>query len=330
MSEHNEQSVFNYDTETDATISKATIPVAPITIHNKGEQQYLDFLSEIMEKGHCRKTRNSTTRQLFSRRLSFDLADGFPLLTTKTMFWRGIMEELKFFLSGKTDATLLNQKKVNIWKDNTSRAFLDSVGLTEYAEGDMGPLYGFQWRHFGATYRGCAADYTGQGVDQLKYVVDVLSSDPYSRRAFMTTYHPDQLTQSPLPPCHGLTVQFGVDGNNRLDCHMYQRSCDAFLGCPFNIASYALLTHLMCSMVNNNNSVIQLVPGVLTITMGDCHVYEDHLDAVREQIARTPLPFPSLSLDSSLCLNNLDCISSETVTLTNYKSLSSIKAPMVA
>jgi thymidylate synthase len=327
MSEHTETSTFLY--------AEQMAKPKP----NAGEQQYLDFLAEIIEHGHRRETRNATTRSLFSRQLKFDLADGFPLLTTKTMFWRGIVEELKFFLSGSTDATILDKAGVKIWNDNTSRAFLDSVGLNHYVQGDMGPLYGFQWRHFGATYRGCQADYSGQGTDQLQYVVDVLARDPFSRRAFMTTFHTDQLTQSPLPPCHGLTVQFGVDKNYRLDCHMYQRSCDAFLGCPFNIASYALLMHIVCALVNSRGTELNsrgtpflaeydpsstgfnqtksensytLVPGILTMSFGDCHVYESHVDAVREQLQRKPYAFPSLAIDGTLTMDTIQNINCST------------------
>jgi thymidylate synthase len=277
------------------------------------ELQYLAFLRDIVDNGHSRPTRNASTRSVFARQLSFDLADGFPLLTTKAMFWRGIVEELKFFLLGHTDAKIMDKAGVRIWNGNTSREFLDSVGLVNYDVGDMGPLYGFQWRHFGAKYRGCNADYTGQGVDQLDHVITTLTNDLYSRRAFMTTFHADQYTQSPLPPCHGITVQFGVDGDNRLNCHMYQRSCDAFLGCPFNIASYALFTHIMCALVNNRRDELQkwkpnetrLVPGILTMSFGDCHIYETHLDAVQTQLARTPYAFPQLKLSGVLTLDNL-------------------------
>lgn len=335
MSEHTESSTFFYEEPSN-------------DVCNVGEQQYLDFLAEIIDHGHCRETRNATTRSLFSRQLKFDLADGFPLLTTKTMFWRGIVEELKFFLSGSTDATLLDRANVKIWNDNTSRTFLDSVGLSHYEPGDMGPLYGFQWRHFGATYSGCKVDYTGKGTDQIQYVVDLLARDPFSRRAFMTTYHTDQLTQSPLPPCHGLTVQFGVDKNYRLDCHMYQRSCDAFLGCPFNIASYALFMHIMCALVNRVavDKSYTLVPGILTMSLGDCHIYESHVDAVREQLSRKPYAFPRLTLDGAVTLDNISSITTNatikaknaivnqvqavTLHLSDYRHHSSIKATMVA
>ena len=299
------------------------------------EQAYLNFLTTILDKGHSRLTRNARTFSMFSQQLTFDLERGFPLLTTKKMFWRGIFEELKFFMTGQTDTKILETKGVNIWKGNTSREFLDSAGLVSYAPGDIGPLYGFQWRHFGATYQGCNADYTGKGVDQLEQIIQLLVHDPFSRRIVMTTYHTDQLTQSPLPPCHGLTVQFAVDSNNRLCCQMYQRSCDAFLGCPFNIASYALLMHIICAIVNHERSLLPnsppLIPGKLFMIFGDCHVYDIHRQSVLEQISRSPYPFPTLTLNKyPLSLDNIADLMYTDLTLTDYTSHPVIKAEMVA
>lgn len=303
---------------------------------NLAENQYLDMLTKIVNEGHYRPTRNANTYSIFGHQLVFNLADGFPLLTTKRMFWRGVFEELKFFMLGQTDTKILEAKGVNIWKGNSSREFLDSVGLTEYEPGDIGPLYGFQWRHFGAKYTGANSDYTSQGVDQLAQIIDLLVHDRFTRRAVMTTFHTDQMTQSPLPPCHGLTVQFGVESNNQLCCQMYQRSCDAFLGCPFNIASYALLVHIVCAIANqqiqiNMPDLQPLVPGKLTMVFGDCHVYETHKTAVIQQTNRTATPFPHLTI--SKCprsITDLADLQFTDLLLTNYNPHPSIKADMIA
>ncbi len=190
---------------------------------NQEELEYLNMMNTILTTGNFRSTRNANTWSCFSTQLKFDLSKSFPLLTTKKMFLRGIFEELKFFLLGKTDTKILEHKNVNIWKGNTTRQFLDSVGLNHLCEGDMGPLYGFQLRHYGAEYHGCNYDYTGLGYDQFTNVLNLLKTDKYSRRIMMTTYNPAQIAQGPLPPCHGIVIHFGVEGSNKLSCHMYQR-----------------------------------------------------------------------------------------------------------
>ena len=314
------------------------------------EQKYLDMLHKIVYDGHFRPTRNANTYSIFGHQLNFDLAAGFPLLTTKKMFLRGIFEELKFFLLGQTNTKILESKGVNIWKGNTSRHFLDSMGLTNYEEGDMGPLYGFQWRHFGATYTNCNADYSGQGVDQITRIIDELATNRFSRRAIITTYHTDQITQSPLLPCHGVSVQFGVEGENRLCCQMYQRSCDAVLGCPFNIASYALLTHILCDLINQKYEQLHplqdptledptleertytpLVPGKLTLTFGDCHVYETHYDAAIMQTKRVPHCFPKLTINKKLfTLEDISSLQFTDIQLSDYAFHPAIPVAMIA
>lgn len=192
------------------------------TYLNRGEDQYLQLLDKILKQGDYRETRNAKTYSVFGEKLEFDLENGFPLLTTKQMFYRGIAEEDLFFVRGDTDTKLLENKKVMIWHDNTTKEFLikNKKDLEEY---DMGPMYGFQWRHFGAPYKGCHANYDGQGVDQLKDVIDLLVADPHSRRILMTAYNPAQAEQGVLYPCHGLTIQFYVERNNRISLQMYQR-----------------------------------------------------------------------------------------------------------
>lgn len=193
---------------------------------NPEEQEYLNLLENILNAGHYRQTRNSKTWSTFGKAMEFDLSKGFPILTTKKVFLRGVFEELLFFLKGDTNAKHLSDKGVKIWDGNTSREFLDSVGLQHYQPGDMGPMYGFQLAYYNAPYKGCDADYTGQGVDQIEYCLNLLKTDPYSRRILMTTYNPAQAKEGVLFPCHGITIMFHVDENHRLSCMMTQRSVD--------------------------------------------------------------------------------------------------------
>ena len=181
---------------------------------------------------------------------------------------------------------------MRIWSSHTSREFLDARGLTHYEEGDIGCMYGWNWRHFGAQYAGCGACYDGAGHDQLKEVLRLLRTDPMSRRIVMTTYDPMALAGGVLEPCHGLVTQFYVNGD-RLSCHMYQRSADAFLGLPFNIASYAALTYVLAAKSG-------LKPAELVISLGDAHIYRDHFQQVAMQVGRNLLPFPKLVLDPSV------------------------------
>lgn len=299
-------------------------------IYNSEEVQYLNMLNSIIKNGNFRQTRNANTLSCFATNLTFDLSKTFPLLTTKKMFLRGIFEELKFFLLGQTNTKILEDKKVNIWKGNTSRQFLDSVGLNHLEEGDMGPLYGFQLRHYGAEYHGCNYDYNSSGYDQFKNVLNLLKNDKYSRRIMMSTFNPAQISQGPLPPCHGIVIQFGIEGTNKLSCHMYQRSADCFLGIPFNIASYALLVHIICELVNNDLEYNgeKLVPGILTMSLGDYHIYEQHIEVVKEQINRTPYIFPQVKINKKI--TKIEDLNFEDISLLNYKSHESLKADMVA
>jgi dihydrofolate reductase/thymidylate synthase len=214
-------------------------PVAP---HE--ERQYLGLIADIMAQGATRGDRTGTgTLSLFGRQMRFDLRRSFPLLTTKRVFWRGVAEELLWFVSGSTDARRLRDKDIHIWDGNGSRAFLDGAGLGHREEWDLGPVYGFQWRHFGAPYSDMHADYAGAGVDQLAEVVRKLRHAPHDRRIVLSAWNPAALAEMALPPCH-MFAQFYVAGGE-LSCLMYQRSCDMGLGVPFNIASYALLTRML-------------------------------------------------------------------------------------
>ncbi|KAJ2456051.1 Thymidylate synthase [Coemansia sp. RSA 2336] len=260
---------------------------------NTEEKQYLCLIEEILERGERRDDRTGTgTIALFAPpQLRFSLADDvFPLLTTKRVFWRGVVEELLWFIRGQTDANMLRDKNIHIWDGNGSREFLDSRGLTSRREGDLGPVYGFQWRHFGARYVDADSDYTGQGVDQLAEVIRKIRENPTDRRIIMSAWNPADLHAMALPPCH-MFAQFFVSrpGTEQatLSCQMYQRSCDVGLGVPFNIASYALLTRLIAQVTG-------LKPGYFVHCMGDTHIYSNHVDALKIQLQREPRPFPKL------------------------------------
>lgn len=267
-------------------------PTTTYTLSSGGEAGYLAALKRVLLEGVRRQTRNSKTLSLFGVKLDFDISERFPLMTTKKMYWSGILHELLWFISGNTNSKLLEEKHVRIWKGNSTREYLDSIGLEHYPEGDCGPIYGFQWRHFNAPYTGTNSNYHGQGVDQLKNVINLLRNDPTSRRIFMTSWNPGQLSEMALPPCH-VSYQFYVRtirSKNYLDCIMYQRSGDMFLGVPFNIASTATLVHILGSITN-------LLPGKISILIGDAHIYEDHIEQVKEQIQRRPHIFPTLTLN---------------------------------
>ncbi|KAL2822931.1 thymidylate synthase [Aspergillus granulosus] len=272
------------------------------------EYQYLDLVREILESGERRPDRTGTgTISIFAPRpLKFKLNENgtpiLPLLTTKRVFTRAVIAELLWFIQGNTSSHALSQAGVKIWDGNGSREFLDRVGLSHREEGDLGPVYGFQWRHFGADYVDAKADYTGKGVDQLAHIIHKLRTDPYDRRMILSAWNPKDIPSMALPPCHmfaqfyvsfpqGATQEESTEGKPRghLHCQLYQRSCDMGLGVPFNIASYALLTHMIAH-------VCDLVPGSLTHVMGDAHVYLDHVDALKTQLEREPRAFPRLEI----------------------------------
>ncbi|QQP49057.1 Thymidylate synthase [Caligus rogercresseyi] len=231
-------------------------------MNSHDEYQYLNLISNILKNGNEKGDRTGTgTKSLFGAQMRFSLRNNtFPLLTTKKVFIRGIAEELFWFIRGSTNANELKEKNVRIWDGNSSRAYLDSMGFKEREEGDLGPVYGFQWRHFGAEYDTMHADYAGKGVDQLGKVIETIKSNPDDRRMVMCAWNARDLHLMALPPCHCL-VQFYV-ANGELSCQMYQRSADMGLGVPFNIASYALLTIMMA----------------------------------HEQLKREPRPFPTITL----------------------------------
>lgn len=252
------------------------------------EKGYLDLLHNVITAGERRETRNGVVYSLFGKTMEFDLKDAFPLLTTKKVFFRGIIEELLFFLKGQTDTKILEEKNIHIWQPNTSAEFIRSRHL-EYEEGDMGPMYGFNWLHFGAEYTGARADYTGKGVNQLEKVIELLQTDPMSRRIIITSYNPAAAEKGVLYPCHGISIQFFVRGGKYLSCSMTQRSADIACGLPYNIASYSALVYVLCKHLG-------LKPDRLIIHLGDVHIYEEHVEGALEQISREPLAVPKLSI----------------------------------
>jgi thymidylate synthase len=293
---------------------------------NHEEQQYLNLIKNILENGTWEEGRNGKTKSIFGSMMRFSLKDGkIPILTTKKTAWKTCLKELLWFIRGDTDNKLLQEQGVHIWDGNTTREFLDSRGLTDYREGLIGPGYGFQWRHFGGDYDSSAAGVKeggNNGVDQLQQIIDALK-DPAqrtSRRLIMSAWNPQQLDQMALPPCH-ILCQFNVHDGNKLSCSMYQRSSDEFLGQPINIASYSFLTHLIAKHCG-------LEAYEFVYFIGNCHIYENAIDACKLQITREPYPFPTVSIKQ--VRENINDYQVDDFILENYQSHEAIKVAMVA
>jgi thymidylate synthase len=305
--------------ENDDTAAQPTPP--PVFIHPHPEYQYLNLIQDILEQKNEHISRNGSTLSVFGAGMVFSLEQGWmPLLTTKQMAWKTCLKELLWFIQGKTDNRLLQTAGVHIWDDNASRDFIESRGLSHYAEGDLGPIYGHQWRHFNAGYSGHETDYTGKGVDQLAEIIRCLK-DPverFSRRLIMSAWNPCQLAEMALPPCHVL-CQFNVDNQNRLSCALYQRSGDVGLGVPFNIASYSFLTHLLAKHCG-------LVTHEFVYYLGNAHIYDDHVEALKPQLLRRPFPFPRVEI--TVLRDNIDDYRFEDFKILNYQSYDSIPMKM--
>jgi len=286
---------------------------------NPEEMQYLQLCRDIMEQGVQRGDRTGTgTLSKFGTQMRFSLRNNvIPLLTTKRTFWRGVAEELLWFISGNTNANVLAAKNIHIWDGNGSREFLDSRGLNHREVGDLGPVYGFQWRHFGAPYIDMHTDYTGQGFDQLADCISKIKHNPDDRRIILSAWNPCDLDVMALPPCH-MFCQFYV-ANGELSCQMYQRSADMGLGVPFNIASYSLLTHLMAH-------VCGLKPGEFIHTIGDAHIYLNHVDALKVQLERNPRAFPKIKINPDK--TDIDSLVYEDLELLDYFPHKPIKMDM--
>jgi thymidylate synthase len=265
---------------------------------NAEEQQYLDLLAEVLERGARKTDRTGTgTRSVFGRQLRFSLEPAFPLLTTKKLHLKSIIYELLWFLRGDTNVKWLQERGVSIWD--------------EWADGsgELGPVYGYQWRHWRTP--------DGREIDQIAQVVGSLREKPDSRRHIVTAWNPADVGRMALPPCHALFQFYVADG--RLSCQMYQRSADLFLGVPFNIASYALLTRMVAQVTG-------LAAGEFVLTLGDAHLYLNHLEQAREQLARAPRPFPRMRLNPQV--RELADFAYEDFTLEDYEPHPAIKAPI--
>ena len=284
-------------------------------------QQYLDLCKHILENGETRKDRTGTgTISTFGYQMRFNLQEGFPLLTTKKVFYRGIFEELLWFLSGSTNIKPLVDKKVGIWnewpykdyansndyKGETLEEFVEKIrNDQEFADkyGNLGPVYGKQWRNFG-------------GVDQIKELIENIKKDPFSRRHMVVAYNPAEVKDMALPPCHSLFQFYVSTDGKKLSCQLYQRSGDVFLGVPFNIASYSLLLAMIAQ-------VCDLEPYEFIHTFGDAHIYLNHVDQIHEQLTRTPRKLPKLVLNPEV--KNIFDFKYEDIKIEDYDPYPAIK-----
>ncbi len=291
-------------------------------MYNEEEFQYLSMANRIILEGYVEEGRNGLTRCLYGEKMEFSLDNNvLPLLTSKKVAWRTCLRELLWFISGSTSNEDLKKKKVNIWDGNSTREFLDSRNLHNLKEGDLGPVYGHQWRHFNAPYTSSEDDYSGKGVDQLNKVIEQLRNDRRSRRIILCSWNPCQLDEMALPPCHAF-VQFHVVEDSKLICCLYQRSGDVGLGVPFNIASYSFLTHLLAHHVG-------LKAHKLIHFIGNAHVYESHVDALKEQINNDTYNFPILDMNCPIRENIEDYVENDFV-VKEYNSSNVVKMDMVA
>lgn len=256
-------------------------------------KQYLDVLKDIMENGQDANNRTGVyARKVFGRQMRFDLSEGFPLVTTKKTYLRAIIHELIWLLSGNTNIKYLHDNNVTIWD--------------EWADenGDLGPVYGHQWRNFNS-----------QDIDQIKDVIERIKNNPQDRRLIVTAWNPAQIEDMALPPCHCF-FQFDVTPDGKLNCMLYQRSCDMFLGVPFNIASYSLLTMMIAQ-------VCGLKPGEFVHTLGNAHIYSNHFEQVKLQLSREPYPLPKMKINPEV--TNIDDFKYEDFELVNYQCHPTIK-----
>ncbi|MCQ2741600.1 MAG: thymidylate synthase [Alphaproteobacteria bacterium] len=256
-------------------------------------KQYLDLLRDIMENGQDADNRTGIyARKVFGRMMRFDLSKGFPLVTTKKTYLRAIIHELIWLLSGNTNIKYLHDNNVTIWD--------------EWADenGNLGPVYGHQWRNFNS-----------QGIDQIKDVIERIKKNPQDRRLIVSAWNPAQIDQMALPPCHCF-FQFDVTPDGKLNCMLYQRSCDMFLGVPFNIASYSLLTMMVAQ-------VCGLKPGEFVHTLGNAHIYSNHFEQVKLQLTREPYPLPQMKINPNV--KNIDDFKFEDFELVNYQCHPTIK-----
>lgn len=275
-------------------------------------QQYLNLLHLVLEQGGQKSDRTGTgTVSVFGHQMRFDLNQGFPIVTTKRVHFRSVAIELLWFLRGDTNVQYLQDNKVSIWNEWSTAEQTSRFGRPA---GELGPVYGHQWRNFGAT-KNTDGSYNNDGFDQLAWLINEIKTNPDSRRLIVSGWNPTEANQVALPPCHTL-FQFFVQ-NGKLSCQLYQRSADIFLGVPFNIASYALLTHMVAQ-------VCGLGLGDFIWTGGDCHLYSNHIEQAELQLSREPLPLPKLWLNPAI--DNLFDFSFDDMELIDYQHHAAIKA----
>jgi thymidylate synthase len=290
-----------------------------VWFQNKDERTLLNLYSHVLNNGELKEDRTGIgTHSIFGAMLKFNLYPNvLPLMTSKFVGIKTVIRELLWMLSGSTDSKKLEEQGVKIWKKNGELSFLRSQGLP-YREGDLGPIYGFQWRHFGAKYRGADADYTGEGVDQIQRLIRGIIEKPQSRRHILCSWNVEQIDEMALPPCHVL-FQLTVSGDGKfLSARLDQRSADMFLGLPFNIASYAILTHLIAKLTG-------LQAKELTIQLGDVHIYRNHEEQVKTLLGREVYAFPRIEIED---IDDIDKVGLKHFKIFNYKHGEKIEAEM--
>jgi thymidylate synthase len=284
--------------------------------YKTSENCYLNLLKEVLEFGESRQDRTGTgTLSIFGPQIEIDISNSFPLITTKKLNFKNIVTEVLWFLSGSTNTKFLKDNNVNIWDGNTSREFLDKRGFFDYEIGDTGPLYGYQWRNFGGNFR----DKNSKGIDQIERMLYLLKNDPTSRRIFMSSWNPMDLDKMTLEPCH-VSFQLYVS-NNHLNGKLYMRSNDLFLGAPWNIAGYSLLIYMFCHLTN-------YLPGKLIYSLGDSHIYLNHIKQVEEQLNRSTRPLPKLKIKDIKDIKSFEDFDINSFELSDYDPHSFIKADM--
>ena len=293
-----------------------------VSKYNHPEEQYLQLIRDLIEDENVLEGRNGKTICNIGCGMYFNLENGkIPVLTTKKVAIKTCLKELLWFIQGQTNNELLKKQNVHIWDLNGNREFLDSRGLQHYQEDDLGPIYGFQWRHFNAKYENCNNDYKNKGVDQLQKVIDDLKNPEtrYSRRHVISAWNPSMIDEMALPPCH-ILFQFHVTRTNKLSCTLYQRSGDVGLGVPFNIASYSAFTHLIAKHCD-------LEAYEFIYFLGNAHIYENHIETLKEQILREPYEFPTIQIKNKR--ENIDNYEIDDFVLENYKYHKPLKMNMV-
>lgn len=279
-------------------------------------REYNKALKKIMIEGINKKTRNGITKSLFAIQMRFNMKDGFPAITTKKLAWKAVVSELLWFIEGSSDERRLaeilhgtrDKNKKTIWTANAEADYWLEKGFTKF-NGDLGRIYGVQWRYWKNQF--------GEEIDQLKTIIERLKTDPNDRRLIVSAWNPGELKYMALPPCH-MSFQFYI-ANNKISLHMNQRSCDMFLGVPFNIASYSLLLHMV-------GQVTGYKPNEVILTLNDAHIYEEHFGAVNELLKRTPNKLPTLKLNPNI--KNIDDFKMKDIELINYNPQKSIRAKM--